>query len=155
MRNLRMLVAMAGVLAGSLAAQAEPPQMFVPEGMEGFTEDYKLAPAIRAGDYVFISGVTAYVDPEAEPTPEIIEEAIRGAFGRVGAVLASAGTGWGDVVEMTSFHVDMRSNQEIFRKVRAEHLPENHYPAWTAIGVDKLWVDSLIVEIRVVAYVGG
>lgn len=142
----------AAFLAG--VAQAQAPQAFIPEGQEGFAEDFRMAPAIRAGDFVFISGVVGYIRNGEDRTPEAYEMAIRDAFERVERVLNEAGTGWSDVVEMTTFHVDMREHQEIFRAVREEFITEEPYPAWTGIGVEKLWSDALFVEIRVQAYVG-
>ena len=45
----------------------------------------------------------------------------------------------------------MRSNQDIVAKVHIELFDKAPYPAWTAIGVEKLWLDSLFLEIKVVA----
>lgn len=150
----RLLIASlaATLLAGTAAAQE--PQAFIPEGQDGFAEDFRMSPAIRAGDFVFISGVVGYIRGGEERTPEAYEAAIRDTFERVEVVLNEAGTGWSDVVEMTTFHVDMREHQEIFRAVREEFVTEEPYPAWTGIGVERLWSDALFVEIRVVAYVG-
>jgi len=127
---------------------------FTPAGTEAFAEDFHLAPAIRAGDFVFTSGVPAFLAEDAERTPEAFEAAIREAFNQIGATLNAAGADWSDVVEMTSFHVNMREHQEVFRRVREEFVPETPYPAWTAIGVEHLWIDELFVEIRVQAYLG-
>jgi enamine deaminase RidA (YjgF/YER057c/UK114 family) len=147
------LALMAALSAG--LAHAQEPQIFVPEGSEGFSESFMMAPAIRAGDFVFISGVVGYIPLDTERTSEAYEAAIRDAFMRTETVLNAAGTGWADVVEMTSFHVDMRAHQEIFRSVREEFVSQAPYPAWTGIGVEQLWSDALFVEIRVKAYVGG
>jgi enamine deaminase RidA (YjgF/YER057c/UK114 family) len=136
-------------------ASAQEPQIHVPEGSEEFSESFMMAPAIRAGDFVFISGVVGYLRTDVERTPEAYETAIRDAFMRTETVLNAAGTGWADVVEMTSFHVDMRAHQEIFRTVREEFVPRAPYPAWTGIGVEQLWSDAVFVEIRVKAYVGS
>ncbi len=137
------------------AGAADDVVVFIPAGVEEFAEDFRLAPAIRAGDFVFTSGVAAFMAADSERTPEAFEAAIREAFDQIGATLDAAGADWSDVVEMTSFHVDMREHQEIFRRVRAEFITEAPYPAWTAIGVEHLWIDELFVEIRVQAYLGG
>lgn len=136
------------------AAQAGEVEMYVPEGSGDFVEAFRLAPAIRAGDRLYLSGVvTALPQDPAERTPDAYEAAIRFAFRNVEAVLAEAGADWSDVVEMTSFHVDMREHQDIFVRVREEFVTAPPYPAWTAIGVERLWTDELFLEIRVTAYV--
>lgn len=150
----RILAAGAAILLTSTIAFAQDVRMFVPEGQEPIVERFRMAPAIRAGDYVFISGVVGYIVPGEERTETAYEAAIRDTFERVETVLNEAGTGWSDVVEMTSFHVDMREHQDIFVRVREEFVTAEPYPAWTAIGVEQLWQDPLFLEIRVVAYVG-
>lgn len=151
------------VLGLSAAAAAFAPaaagnfEMFAPESEDGkntFIDDFRAAPAVRAGDFVYISGVVGYIRPDEDRTPEAYEAAIRDTFNRVAEALAPAGADWGNVIEMTTFHVGMREHQEIFRKVREEFVAEKPYPAWTGVGVEKLWADPLFVEIRVVAYVG-
>ena len=138
---------------GATTATAQNFEMFGPDD-HPFVEQFRAAPAVRAGDFVYISGVVAGLPADVERTPEAYEAAIRKAFERVDEALAPAGASWRDVVEMTTFHVGMRDHQDIFVGVREEFIKEKPYPAWTAIGVEKLWVDALFVEIRVVAYVG-
>ncbi|MBR9824732.1 MAG: RidA family protein [Alphaproteobacteria bacterium] len=150
---IRTAILTAFALIG-LSHSAHAQQAFIPEGQEGFYEQFRAAPAIRAGDFVHISGVVGYIRSDQERTPDAYESAIRDTFERVESVLNEAGTSWSDVVEMTSFHVDMRAHQEIFRSVREEFVTEHPYPAWTGIGVERLWSDALFVEIRVIAYVG-
>jgi enamine deaminase RidA (YjgF/YER057c/UK114 family) len=139
-------------LTGS-AVQAQPPEMFVPEGGQGTVEYFRMAPAIRVDDLVFISGIVAWIPEGETATPELYETQIRSAFQRVEETLNLAGSGWADVVEMTTFHVDMRAHQEIFLTVRQEFITQEPYPAWTAIGVEQLWTDPLFVEIRVIAHI--
>ena len=137
------------------AAHAEPNfEMYVPEGFEAFTEEYKAAPIVRAGDFVYISGIVAGLPPDVEPSTDLYEQGIRAAFERISDTLAAAGASWSEVVEMTTFHVGMRDHQNIFVDVRGEFIVDPPYPAWTAIGVEKLWADGLFAEIRVVAYLG-
>lgn len=150
---IRTAILAVSTLAG-LSQTAYAQEVFIPEGQEGFYEQFRAAPAIRTGDFVHISGVVGYIRSDQERTPETYEAAIRDTFQRVEGVLNEAGASWSDVVEMTSFHVDMREHQEIFRTVREEFVTDHPYPAWTGIGVDALWADSLFVEIRVIAYLG-
>jgi enamine deaminase RidA (YjgF/YER057c/UK114 family) len=150
----RTMIGLAAALVCATGALAQEPQGFVPEGQERFAEGFRVSPAIRAGDFVFISGVVGAIPGDQERTPETYEAAIRDAFQNVEETLNAAGTSWDDVVEMTTFHVDLREHQQIFRRVREEFVTQEPYPAWTGIGVENLWGPQLFVEIRVIAYVG-
>lgn len=150
---LRVMLVAAVALFTAVEANAQNFEMFGPED-HPFAEEFRAAPALRAGDFVYISGVVGFIRNGEERTPEAYEAAIRDAMQRVGQALEPAGASWRDVIEMTTFHVDMREHQEIFRAVREEFITDKPYPAWTGIGVEKLWSDALFVEIRVVAYVG-
>jgi enamine deaminase RidA (YjgF/YER057c/UK114 family) len=132
-------------------AFAAPPRPIVPEGLEWQVEDYAYSPAVRAGDFIFVSGVVAGIGKDAAPTPERMEEAFERAFERLGVVLAAAGAGFGDVVEMTSYHVDLPAQADAILKVRRRHMHEP-YSAWTAIDVDRLWPDDGIAEIRLTVF---
>jgi enamine deaminase RidA (YjgF/YER057c/UK114 family) len=59
-----------------------------------------------------------------------------------------------DVVELTTFHIDLRGEVDEFAKVKDEFFPRD-YPAWTAVGVTQLALPELLVEIRAVAIAGS
>lgn len=150
-------LASAVALMFACSANADEAKMYVSEAPgphKNFVEHFRAAPAVRAGDFVFLSGYVAFVPPGEARTEGAYEAAIRTAFLQIADALKAAGANWKDVVEMTSFHVDMREHQEIFRKVREEFVTTKPYPAWTGIGVEKLWADPIFAEIRVTAYVG-
>ncbi|MGF1545004.1 MAG: Rid family hydrolase [Parvularculaceae bacterium] len=154
-RIFRKTLAAAGLsLAASAAAAEKNFEMFTPDDAKRFVETYKAAPIVRAGDFLYISGVVAGLRPDDEPTPDAYEAAMRVAFERIGRALGAAGASWDNVVEMTTFHVGMRDHQEIAVGVREDFVGEAPYPTWTAIGVEKLWADDLFLEIRVTAYLG-
>jgi enamine deaminase RidA (YjgF/YER057c/UK114 family) len=68
--------------------------------------------------------------------------------------LAETGASLEDVVELTTFHIDLRGEMEQFAQVKDEYLLRN-YPAWTAVGVTQLALPELRVEIRAVAIAGS
>jgi enamine deaminase RidA (YjgF/YER057c/UK114 family) len=120
----------------------------VPEGMEGFYEQFHFAPAIRTGNWLRCSGqlgtdekFVAIVEPEAQ---------FAQAFENVKRVLAAADLDFRDVVEMTTFHVGLREHLATFLAVKDRYVAAP-YPAWTAIGVVDLAVPGALVEIRVTA----
>lgn len=88
-----------------------------------------------------IAALVAVRDPEAQ---------FATAFEALSAVLAEAGASLSDVVELTSYHVDMASHMAAFMAVRDRYLSEP-WPAWTAIGVSELAVPGGLVELRAIA----
>jgi enamine deaminase RidA (YjgF/YER057c/UK114 family) len=120
----------------------------VPAGMEMAYEQFHFAPAVRTGRWLHCSGqlgtdekFQAVADPEAQFVQ---------AFENVKSVLAAAKLDFGDVVEVTTFHVGLREHLGAFMAVKDRYL-EAPYPAWTAIGVVELAVPNALVEIRVTA----
>lgn len=88
-----------------------------------------------------LSSLVAVRDPEAQ---------FATAFEALATVLAEAGASLADVVELTSYHVDMTRHMPAFMAVRDRYLSEP-WPAWTAIGVSELAVPGGLVELRAVA----
>ena len=120
----------------------------VPKGMEMAYEQFHFAPAVRTGRWLRCSGqlgtdekFAAIAEPEAQ---------FAQAFENVKSVLAAAKLDFGDVVELTTFHVGLREHLGTFVAVKDRYL-EAPYPAWTAIGVVELAVPGALVEIRVTA----
>ena len=124
--------------------------MIVPKGMEVQVESWKLAPGRIGGDALYCSGQLGF---DAKGTlPDDMEAQITNAFEAVRAVLSAAGAGFDAVVEMSSFHVGLQRQLEIFGRVRDRYV-DAPYPAQTAVGVAELGVPGAIIEIRVQARV--
>lgn len=92
-----------------------------------------------------LAALMAVRDPEAQ---------FATAFEALGAILAEAGAGLCDIVELTTYHVEMGRHMETFMRVRDRYLSAP-WPAWTAIGVSELIVPGGLVEIRAVAEARG
>ena len=76
------------------------------------------------------------------------------AFEGLKAILAEAGASLGDVVELTTFHIDLRGDMAEFSAVKDRFFPSN-YPSWTAVGTTQLAILGLLVEVRAVAVAGS
>ena len=123
----------------------------IPDGMQNFYDQFHFAPAVRVGEQVFCSGQLGNgSDGKLDPDPAA---QIATAFENVRAVLEEAGASLADVVEMTSFHVGFDEHIGVFMQVKDAFVKEP-YPAWTAVGVEKLAFGAL-VEIKVRAIVRG
>ena len=75
------------------------------------------------------------------------------AFENVGKVLRAAGASFDDVVEMVTYHTDMRDLQ-LFMEVKNRYFT-NRLPTWTGIGVSSLAMPGLTVEIKCTARLPG
>lgn len=119
----------------------------VPDGMQGFYDQFHFSPAVRVGRTIYASGqVGSGPDGKLDPDPAA---QISQAFENVRSVLKEAGASFTDVVEMTSFHVGLDEHIGVFMQVKDGFLGEP-YPAWTAVGVAELAFGAL-VEIKVTA----
>ena len=125
-----------------------PKDIIVPSQDKALYENFHFASATRAKGLVMCSGQIGTTSGGG--VPESAEDEFRNAWLSVGRVLSAAGLGFGDIAEITSFHVGLRDHLAVFMKVKDEFVKEP-YPAWTAIGVSELAVPGARVEIKVVA----
>ena len=106
-----------------------------------------LSRAVRAGDFVFLTGQVPLRDG-APMTDGTIEEQTRAVLGDIESTLAEAGCEMGDVVKAMVWLTD-RADFPGFNTVYAEYFPHDP-PARSAV-VSDLLVD-VRVEVEVVAY---
>lgn len=117
------------------------------------------APARRAGDFVYISGVVVGRAPDGERTPEMFRIAALAGFARLNVTLEAFGLSFDDVVMVNTFHDwiaeefggERAAQGQAFVKVKHEAMGGAR-PAWTAVGTSGLWSESYIVEIQMIAY---
>src|SRR5215472_9966559 len=69
-----------------------------------FYDKWNFAPARRAGDYVYVSGVVVWEEPGTPRTPETFKAATRVAFQTLRNRLRALGADFPDVVMMNTFH---------------------------------------------------
>lgn len=126
-------------------------EVVIPPGSEKTYERFHFAPAVRVGDTVYCSGV---IGADGASVPDSAGDEFTNAFAGLAAVLTAAGGSLADVVEMTSFHVDMSANLGAFMAAKDAVMNEP-YPAWTAIGCTELAIPGARVEIKATAVLGG
>ena len=117
----------------------------VPPGMENFPRDSGYSPGLVVDGFLFMAGqlgrdaaMNVITDPEAQ---------FARAWENVLRVLAEAGAGVQDIVDVTTFHVGLREHLALFKQVR-DRVMQGHKPPWTAIGVSELSRPGLLVEIK-------
>ncbi|MFZ5721758.1 MAG: Rid family hydrolase [Pseudomonadota bacterium] len=129
-------------------------------GAQRAYDDYKYAPARRAGDVLYISGVIAGPRGGAARDPEALKDQVRQAFRVIEATLEAEGLSFADVVMINTFHVwdgpgfaGTRDEQfAAFAAAKDEFMTAPH-PAWTAVGTTGLLADDGVVEIQMIAHV--
>jgi enamine deaminase RidA (YjgF/YER057c/UK114 family) len=143
------LPALAPAAAAPAAAQTRTPEtVLMTENARARAGQEQLgyADAVIAGDTIYLSGIVAGKGPdETSLTP-----AFERAFRQIGRILERAGAGYGDIVEMTSYHTDVAGQIEAMSAVQ-KRLLGSPPPAWTAIQVVRLLPDSGIAEIKITA----
>lgn len=124
----------------------------VPASMGHAIEQFGYAPAMRAGDFLFVAGqlgrddaMQVIADPEAQFTR---------AWENVATILHEAGGTLRDIVDVVTFHVGLREHLALYKAVR-DRFMQGHTPPWTAIGVSELSRPGLLVEIKVTAWLGS
>lgn len=123
-------------------------QIIVPPEMKLLYERAGYAPAVKVGKTLYCAG-------QVGRTPDliVIEDPalqIRAAWGNVKQVLEAGGCTFEDVVELTTYHVDMARHLPLFRRIKDEVFPIGTC-TWTCIGVSELARAGLLVEIKCIA----
>ncbi|MGQ3025448.1 RidA family protein [Sphingopyxis sp.] len=143
-----MMAAMAAGLVAAPAAARETDKVLMSEHPQGraFQEAVGYADAVIAGDTIYLSGVVAGMAKGETDLAAGYDRAFKG----IAATLARAGASWDDVVDITTFHTDLAAHIDGFAAVKNKYV-KAPFPAWTAIGVSRLYEPTAVVEIKVVA----
>lgn len=125
-------------------------EVIVPPRMRAIIEGAGYAPAVRAGNLLFCAGQIGRDDDlNVIQDPE---EQFEACWRNLDEVLSAAGCSFADVVEMTTYHVEMSRYMDLFREVKNRFFPRGTC-AWTRIGVSELAHHGLLVEIKAVALI--
>lgn len=146
----------AALLLSATAAYADGARqkadVIVPEYWQEFYDNWGFAPAIKATDgTVYVSGVIAFLEGEGT-YEERYERGVRTALGHIKEIMEHAGGSMDDVVEMTSFHMELAHQVGVLSKVRQDVFAKPH-GAWTAVGTTALALPGGVTEIKVTAKV--
>lgn len=137
-------------LAATPTMAKDHKQTIIPPSHKQTYENFQYAPAVRAGDILYLSGVVARLDKGE--TIDNIAPAMDRAFNEIELILKEAGADWSDVVDVTSYITNFDKLAEPMWAVKVKRVPAPH-PAWTAIGVERLFGgDAALIEIKVTAY---
>lgn len=122
-----------------------------PANRHALYEEHGYSAAVRSGDLLFVSGQVGSRE-DGSPEPDFRAQAEL-AFGNLKAVLAAAGVGFDDIVDVTTFHTDPEAQFGAIMEIKSGMFPEAPYPTWTAVGVN--WLAGFDFEIKVIARIPG
>lgn len=110
---------------------------------------YPFSPAIRAGDYIFVSGQGGFQDPKTGETIKEVEEQTRQCLENMKQVLEMAGSSLDDVVKVAVFlgNVnDYTKMNEVYQTYFRKDLPAR------SAAVTGLVIPNMLIEMECVAY---
>ncbi len=145
---MKSLTAAIAIIGSSASAQAEPKQTLMPDSEQGraFMEQFGFSEAVIHNDTVYLSGVIA------GPTPQGMtdEDSYARTFAYLGTILKRAGSSWDDVLDITTYHVDIEQSMPPLAAAKNRFV-KAPFPAWTAIDIDRLFTPGGLVEIKITA----
>ena len=122
-----------------------------PASSKTLYDQFHFSQAARIDDLLVCSG---QIGTNADGSvPDSLDTEFENAWRAVGVVLETAGLGYANIVEYTTYHVGLSDTLGSFMKARDAVLSEP-WPAWTAIGITELAIPGAHVEIRVTAKAG-
>lgn len=123
-------------------------EIIVPSSMKTLAERAGYAPAVRVNGTIFCAGQvgrTFDLDVIEDPESQFVA-----AWENLRLILTQGQCTFDDVVDMTTYHVNMREHMGVFRAVKDRMFPRKTC-AWTCIGVAELAHPGLLVEIKCIA----
>ena len=104
---------------------------------------------VRAGaDTLYIAGMLA--------SGETFEAQCAAVYGQIEKALQSAGAGWANVVQFTTYLVHSQDIAKFYRWREREYprmFPDGRYPPNTLLIIDRLVQEQFLIEIQTVAAV--
>jgi 2-iminobutanoate/2-iminopropanoate deaminase len=109
-------------------------------------EPFGFTNCVRDGDVLWLSGISA-LDTDGRVIAPDIESQTRHTYENIERVLRAGGSSLSDLLQMTSFVVDLRKNGQGYVDTRKQLLPEPTYTSAT-IGVSALMIPGLLLEVQ-------
>ena len=122
-------------------------QLIIPEGTD--VDTMVIAPAVRVGDLLYLSGAAGYDAELGQLAGDDIESQARQAMKNLGRVLAAAGSSWDKVVKLNCFLVRAKEDFAGWNTVFKETFPKNP-PARTTVGGD-IAMEGALIEVELIA----
>jgi 2-iminobutanoate/2-iminopropanoate deaminase len=109
-------------------------------------EPFGFTNCVRHGDVLWLSGISA-LDTDGRVIARDIESQTRHTYENIERVLRAGGSSLSDLLQMTSFVVDLPKNGQGYVDTRKQLLREPTYTSAT-IGVSALMIPGLLLEVQ-------
>jgi len=117
-----------------------------PDSLDKPLGQYSHVTRVKAGEFLFIAGMLAAGDD--------FDAQCAGVFGQIDKALSSAGAGWGNVVQFTTYLVHSQDIPKFMTYRKREFpkfFPDGAYPPNTLLMVDRLVQEPFLVEVKTIA----
>ena len=107
---------------------------------------YSHVTRVRANEHLYIAGMLA--------AGEGFEAQCSGVFAQIETALRSAGAGWGNVVQFTTYLVHSQDIAKFMQWRLREFprmFPDGRYPPNTLLIIDRLVQEQFLVEVQTIA----
>ena len=107
---------------------------------------YSHVSRVKSAEQLHIAGMLA--------AGESFEAQCAGVFAQIEKALQSAGAGWGNVVQFTTYLVHSQDIAKFYRWREREYprmFPDGRYPPNTLLIIDRLVQEQFLIEIQTVA----
>ncbi|BGP37766.1 hypothetical protein JCM10449v2_001688 [Rhodotorula kratochvilovae] len=117
------------------------------------TYGYSQALVLHPAGFVKLSGQGGWHPTLPLSLAPSAEEQVRLAFDNVALALEAAGVkdGWASVINVRSYHTDLGQSFELVSEELKRRAP--HQPLWTCVGVTRLALEEMQLEIEVEALI--
>ena len=123
----------------------------IPPG--GWSDKFTFSPGVRAGNLLYISGMTAADEKGTLVGPGDIVRQTEYIFEKMGRILTEAGADFGHIVETTDYYLTLEGYAKT-AGVRRKVFGGPPYPAATGVQVAGLIRPGALIEIKAVAILG-
>lgn len=149
LRLLPVLMLPACAMQPPAPSPAPSAEYITPERMRPASDFFGYSQAVRVGPWITVSAIPGF-DIEQRGFPEAYADQVAAGFANLKLVIEAAGATMNDVVEITTYQLDMgKFNDTIDGRNVAFG---EHRPTWTALGAASLPLDSMQFQVSARAY---
>ena len=115
---------------------------------------YSLIARAKASEFLFIAGQIATDQTGSLVGQDDFEAQCAQVFANIGATLKSAGAGWKNVVQFTTYVVhsqDIAKLRNFRSREYPKMFPDGAYPPNTLLVIDRLAQESFLIEVQTIA----
>lgn len=127
-------------------------KIYNPEGLGKPLGQYSNVTRVKASEFLYIAGQVG-IGKDGKLAGDFDAQCVQ-TFANIEVALQSAGAGWGNVVEFTTYLVhsqDIPNFMQFRLREFPRMFPDGAYPPNTLLMVDRLVQEPLLVEVQAVA----